>query len=95
MRSNVCWISERQKFDEAAGKLEDVIFGPPCRRMPIARSDGKAQPLIERSRGLEIAHGVNDVVKAARLRIHSLSYRLVEAGMTMRWVIEGQRAHSV
>ena len=94
MRSNVRGISERQQFDEAAGKLDDAIFGPPCRRMPVARSDGKAQPLIERSRGIEVAHGVNDVVKAARLRIHSLSHRLVEAGMIMRWVIEGQRAHS-
>jgi hypothetical protein len=37
---------------------------------------------------------VNDVVKAARLRIHSLSHRLVGAGMIMRCVIEGQRAHS-
>src|SRR3954447_40163 len=34
--------------------------------MPIACSDGEAEPPVEIGRRVEIAHGMNDVIEAAR-----------------------------
>src|SRR5262249_37239901 len=57
-----------QRFDEKAGRLDQVIVSAP--RMLVARADGEAEPTIELGRRLEIAHRMDDVVDAAGHRRH-------------------------
>src|SRR5713226_8936274 len=52
-----------QELDEEARQLDDMIVGAPG--MPVARADGEAEPAIERGRGVEVAHGMDDMVEAA------------------------------
>ena len=72
-------VGESQDFDVAAGKLHDVVLRAPFRRMAVARADGEAKPPIEIGGRLEIAHGVNDMVEAARHRAFSGSPRTPSA----------------
>ena len=57
-------LGQRQQFDEAAGKLDDVVVRAP--RVAVARADGEAEAAIERGGGVEIAHRMDDMVEAAR-----------------------------
>jgi hypothetical protein len=52
-----------QQFDEESGKLHEVVVGAP--RMPVARSDGEAEPVIELGGRVEIAHRMDHMVEAA------------------------------
>jgi hypothetical protein len=63
-----------QQFDEAAGELHDVVMRAPW--VAVARADGKTEIAIERGRGVEITHSMNDMVEAARHGHASTSRRL-------------------
>src|SRR6478672_9729112 len=52
-----------EQFDEKSRKLDDVIVSAP--RMPVARTDGEAEPTIEPGRPLEIAHRMDHMIKTA------------------------------
>ena len=57
---------DRQQFDEEAIELHDMVLRAP--RVSIARADLKAGAGIEFRRRAQIAHGVSDVIEAARPR---------------------------
>src|SRR6476469_6812212 len=59
-------LRHSEQLDEKSRKLDDVIVSAP--RMPVARTDGEAEPTIEPGRPLEIAHRMDDMVKTARHR---------------------------
>ncbi len=52
-----------QDFDEEAGKLHEVIMRAPG--MAVARPDREAEPPIGVGRGVEVAHGMDDMVEAS------------------------------
>ena len=68
MRDDAGGIGHRQELDEKSGKLDDVVFGPPCRGMEVAGADCEPESPIEVASRIEIAHGVNDMVKTANMR---------------------------
>ena len=75
MRLNPARVSNRQQLDERAWKLNDVVLRAPIARMAVARADLKAELRVERSHRIEVAHGMNDMVKAAG---HSVTNGLFE-----------------
>src|SRR6266853_1472966 len=56
-------LRHREQFDEKARHLDHVVMRPPG--VPIAGADGEAEPAIKLGPRLEIAHGVDNVIKAA------------------------------
>ena len=62
---------DRQHFDEVAGELDDVVVGPPG--VAVARADGEAHAAIEGRSGVEVAHGMDDMVEAAGHGLRLLS----------------------
>jgi hypothetical protein len=56
-------LGHGQQLDEEAGKLNDVIVG--ASRMAIARPNREAELAMELGSGVEIAHGVDDVIETA------------------------------
>jgi hypothetical protein len=66
MRNNAGRIGNRQRFNKKTRKLHDMIFGAPCRGMAIAGTHREPKPPIEIARRIEIADGMNDMVKTAR-----------------------------
>ena len=57
-------LNDAEQFQEKSRELHDVILRAP--RMPIAAPHGEAEPPVERRGRVEIAHGMNDVIEAAR-----------------------------
>jgi hypothetical protein len=56
-------LGERQQLNEEAGQLDNVIVRAPW--VPVARADRKAQAPIKIGCGVEIAHGVNNMIQSA------------------------------
>src|ERR1700730_9686877 len=52
-------LGHRQQFDEEARQLDQVIVRAP--RMLVARAHTEAEATIKLGRGLEIAHGMDDM----------------------------------
>ena len=53
-------LGDFQELDEAVGQLHDAVVGAP--RMLVARADGEAEARIKRAGGIEVVHGVHDMV---------------------------------
>src|SRR4029077_19742085 len=62
------WFGHGQQFDEEARQLDQVIVRAP--RMLVARAHTEAEATVKLGRGLEIAHGMDDMVEAAGHRCH-------------------------
>ena len=57
-------FGDRQKLDEKSGKLDDMIMRAP--RVAVARADRETKAPVKLGGGVEIAHRMGDVIKAAR-----------------------------
>src|SRR5205807_7274564 len=57
-------LRHREQFDEETRQLNHLVVRSP--RMPIASADGEAEPAIKLCPGVEVAHGMDDVIEAAR-----------------------------
>ena len=66
MRNDAGRIGDRQRLNKKTWELHDVIFAAPRRGMAIAGTDREPKPLIEIARRIEIADGMNDMVKTSR-----------------------------
>ena len=58
---NQLWLTHIKKLDENAGELYNAVVGAPG--MAIARANREAEARIELAGRVEIADGVNDMVK--------------------------------
>ena len=68
VRLDLCGLGHGEQLDEAIRNLYDVVLGAPRRRVTVARADLEAERAVERDRGIEIVHRVDDVIDAARHR---------------------------
>src|SRR5262249_52735113 len=59
-------LCQCQQFNENAWQLNDVIVRPPW--VPVARAYGEAKSPIEIGGGIEVAHGVDDMIETASHR---------------------------
>ena len=55
-------LRHRQHLDEEAWQLHDVIMRAPG--VAVARADREAKPPVQIGAGIEIAHGMDDVIEA-------------------------------
>ena len=74
--SELVRLGHREQFDEKTRQLDDAVVGTPG--MPVARTDGEAEPAIELGRRVEIVHRMNDMVETAGHRHPSVTIRKVE-----------------
>ena len=78
-------LGQRQKFDEEARQLNDVIMRAPG--MTVARADGKAELAIKFGGGVEIAHRMHHVVETARHSCHFALAFLAANAAAASWQI--------
>ena len=66
MRRNLCGLADLKQLDERGRKLDDAVMCAP--RMLVARAYVEAKPPIKIGGGIEVAHGMDDMIEAASHR---------------------------